>query len=308
MPASALGSVQLAWSSGKGLLVWEGRDGKGATKPHRLYAALVDADLAFLTPSFALSDDACAGTCRPQVRGLSSGRFLVVWTGPSGGVYARRIKGILDAGALSPVETPALTISATGKDSSVAVHGTNVLMTWFDPDQGPVWRFYQDKATGSLSATAPAQGFGISSPQAPPVSLDALTLATGAPNLLFSTVWIDLLPTQKTFTRSVGLDGNAIATSAEAPGLVWDQVLARAGKPGQLLLMGRPADGAIVARKRTYQTYGDPGSNLGEIATMAPGGPDAVEASYGWNADADVWLVAWSGNQKSKGVWMRRFR
>ncbi len=308
VPAAAIGSVRLAWSSGKGLLVWEGRDGKGATKPHRLYAALVDADLAFLTPSFALSEDACAGSCRPEVRGLSSGRFLVVWSGPNGGVFARRIKGILEAGALSPVETPALTISASGKDSSLAVHGTNVLLTWFDPDEGPVWRLYQDKATGSLSATAPAQGFGVSSPQAPPVSLDALTLATGAPNLLFATAWIDLLPSQTTFTRSVGLDGNAIGKATEAPGLAWDQILARAGKPGQLLLIGRPADGAIVARKRSYQSYGDVGSNLGEITTFHEGSADAVDASYGWNPDVDTWLVAWSGKQKSKGVWMRRFR
>ena len=308
VPAAAIGTVRLAWSSGKGLLVWEGRDAKGATKPHRLFAAMVDADLAFLSPPLALSDDACAGSCRPEVRGLSSGRFLVVWSGPNGGVFARRIKGILEAGALAPVETPAVTLAASGKDSSVAVHGTNVLMTWFDPDQGPIWRLYQDKATGSLSATAPAQGFGISSPQAPPVTVDALTLATGAPNLLFATAWIDLLPTQATFTRSVGLDGNAIGKATEATSLVWDTIRARAGKPGQLLLIGRPADGAIVARKRTYQSYGDIGSNLGEVATMAPGGADAVDAVYAWNADADVWLVAWSGNQKSKGVWMRRFR
>ena len=307
VPAAAMGEVALVWNGGQGLLVWEGRDGKGATKPHALWAVLVDPDLVFKATPIALEADGCSGACRPRVAALQGGRFLVVWSRPSSGVKATRVKALLADGKMETAEETPVVVSTSGKDGDLAVHQSAVLVSYFDPDTGPVWRPYQDKATGSLAATAPPQSFGLASPQAKPVALAALSLQT-QPNFLFTASWVDLLPSVQQRTRRIATDGTALGSVQDVATPVVDGLRTYAGKYGQILAIGDEADAGIVAWKRSYAAYGDDGKQLGGALQLLDKSDLPLRAHAVYDAEADVWVVAWAGWQKSPGVWFRRFR
>ncbi len=308
VPAVAFGRADLAWSGDAGLLLFEGRDGNGAQKPHRLHAMRVDADLKAQAPAAALGADGCAGLCRSRVLPLAGGRFLVVWSAPGGGVRARRVKAQLEAGALTFVEADPLVVSVGGKDSDAAVHGANVLMTWFDPDTGPVWRRYQDQPSGALSAVNPPQAFGVASTQVPAVAVDALTLGVPSPNLLFVAGWIDLLPSKSVRLRRIGLDGTALAATQVEASINWDQLALRSGQPGQVVLFGRTAGGAIVVQKRVHASFADPGATLGGAFGALGSNSDGVVHTSAYLPESATWLLGWGGLQKSKSLAFRRFR
>lgn len=307
IPAAALGEVALIWNGGQGLLVWEGRDGKGSTKPHALHAVLVDEDLVFLAAPIALAPDGCAGTCRPRLAALEGGRFIVVWSHPSAGVQATRVKGLLADGKMETAEETPIVVHAGGKDGDVAVHQNAVLISYFDPDSGPVWRPYTDKATGSLGAKAPAQAFGLGSPQAPPVALAPLTLLA-QPNFLFTATWIDLLPKPQQRVRRIGVDGTALGAALDIAEPAVESLRTYPGKVGQIISAGAEADGGIVVWKRAYASFGDDGSQLGELFVPLAASNPPMRAALAYEKTADAWVVAWSGWQKSTGVAFRRFR
>lgn len=307
-PAIAFGRADLAWSGDAGLLLFEGRDGNGAQKPHLLHAMRVDAALKAQAPPAALSADGCAGLCRGRVLPLAGGRFLVVWSAPGGGVRARRVKAQIEAGAVSFVEADPVIVSVGGKDSDAAVHGASVLLTWFDPDTGPVWRRYQDHPSGALSAVNPPQSFGVASTQVPPVAVDALTLGVPSPNLLFIAGWIDLLPSKSARLRRIGLDGTALAATQVEASIDWDQLALRSGQPGQIVLFGRPASGAIIVQKRVHGSFADAGAALGGPFTALGANNDAVVHTSAYLPESSTWLIGWGGLQSSKTLAFRRFR
>ena len=288
--------------------LWEGRDGKGATKPHRLYVHLLDAKGVEIAKPVMVSDDVCDGACRPVVAVLPSTRFIVMWSAPGGGVKVRRIKGQPAAGEVDFAAAQPLVLAPQGTGGTLAVHESNVLTGWFDPDQGHVWRQYTDKSTGNLSALAPAQAVGVASTKAPPQSLLAVQTPAGAPNLLFVSAWVDYAPTGKLAMRRIGLDGTAFGLPSPIADVDADALWGRVGKAGQIALLHRSSNGALVLRKRLFGSFKDTGAPLGDAVTMLANATYPVAPALVYLADADVWILAWSGDETSPGVYVRRFR
>lgn len=307
--APAFGQVVRASHGSVTCEVWEGRDGKGATKPHRLWVQLLDDKGTVIGKPTAVSDDVCDGSCQPTVQLLPSTRFLVVWATAGAGVQVRRVKGQPVDGAPAFTAAKPIVIAANGKDPVAAVHGTNVLLGWFDPDVGHVWRHYTDKISAGLSALAPKQPIGVASTQAPRQALSAVTSPSSAPNLLFVSAWIDYTPGAKLAMRRVGLDGTALGTPVPLGDVDADAIWAASGKDGQVTALTRSPKNGLTVRKLRYASYNDTGKLLGEpVPLLAPGGTWQVHPAMAYLPDVDVWVVAWSGDAQSPGVWLRRFR
>lgn len=306
--APAFGQVVRASHPTVSVELWEGRIGKGATMPHRLHVRLLDSKGAVIGKPVEVSDDACSGACQPVAVVLPSTRFLLMWSAPGGGVKIRRVKGQPVNGEVDFFDAKPQVLSVNGKDGVVAVHQHNVMAGWFDPDQGPVWRQFTNKATGVLTALAPAQALKVSSTKAPRQAMLAVTTPSGAPNLLFATAWIDYKPGGKLSMRRIGLDGTAFGLPTAIADVDADALWGRNGKDGQVVLMQRSPKGALVLRKVRYDSFQAVAKPLGSPITALPSASYPVEPALIYVSDADVWVLAWAGDETSPGIQIRRFR
>jgi len=315
--APAFGRVASAISEGKQLFVWEGRDGKGSKKPHQLWGQIYDDKYAATGPAVLLSDDNCNGNCKPEVHALPASRFLVVWSGPKGGVRARRVSGNLVDGKPTLLSPDAESLTTSGDGVTAATWEGNALIGWRDPKQGPVWRMYaystaDDKLKAALSATP----FGAKAIASPPPALLAVETPSALPNLLFAGAWLEGTPPGGLQIRRIAIDGTALGVDLPLGSSTADLVLGAVGKLGQVALLERieaAAQGtsnlSLRVRKSRYQSLSDGGETLGAVVDLAP-------ATNGWLAvpslcyvpEVDAYVVAWSGDHASEGVWFRRFR
>ncbi|MCO4761641.1 MAG: hypothetical protein KC502_09070 [Myxococcales bacterium] len=305
--APAFGRVVRASHGSVAIELWEGRDGKGATKPHRLYVRLVDAADKVIGKPVAISTDLCSGGCKPAVALLPSTRFAVMWSAPDG-VKIRRVRGQPSSGEVDFVDAEPLVIGKGGKDGVIATHSFNVLAGWYDPDKGPVWRHYLDKTSGKLSALLPAQAVGASSTKAPRQVLAAMTTPSGAPNLLFVSTWLDFAPGGKLTQRRLGLDGTPFGLSAPVADVDADAIWGQTGLPGQLALLSRSAKGTLTLRKLMFESFKAPGTALGGPVTMLPSATYPVVPAMVYLKSANIWVLAWAGDESSPGIFIRRFR
>lgn len=315
--APAVGRISMAASAGKWLVVWEGRDGKGAKKPHQVWARIYDDKHQPLTDAVVLSDDHCEGACRPHVSALPSSRWLVVWSGPNGGVRARRVAGNISAGLPTLPSAAAETLDSLGKGASAVTWENNVLLSWWRSDLGPVWRMYGYQASDDkLSSGLAMSAFGAKSPLSPTPAVAVFQTPSPPPNLLFVGAWQEQSGAGQLHTRRVAIDGTALGLDLPVGSGQIDLLQAAAGKSGQLALLDRPVASAgakdvagLRARKVSYASLGDAGSLVGPPVTIAaPPEQWLAEPSVAYIKTADVYVVVWSGDHSSGGVWMRRFR
>ena len=315
--AHAFGWVASAGSAGKTLFVWEGRDGKGSKKPHQLWGRIYDEKHQPLTPPAVIAEDNCDGNCRPEVHALPASRWLVLWSGDQGGIRARRVSGNLADGQLGLPGGAPETLIVAGNGATATTWEGNALVGWRDASLGPVWRMYgytagDDKLKSAMSASA----FGATSKLSPQPALVALQTPSGGANLLFVGAWADAKAPGSLNIRRIASDGTALGVDLPLGDSQVDRLLAAAGKLGQVTLVERveaSAQGkstvALRARKTRYLSIGDVGDSLGEVLEIAPAtGAWAAEPGLVYVPEADAYVVAWSGEHSSGGVWIRRFR
>ncbi len=315
--APAFGKVASARSAGKQLFVWEGRDGKGSKKPHQLWGQVYDDKYQAFGAAVLISDDSCNGNCRPEVHALPASRWLVVWTGPKGGVRSRRVSGNLVDGKATLPSAQAESLSLKGDGASAATWEGNALIGWRDPVMGPVWRMYSYSASDDkLKATLSATSFGAKAIVSPYPTLLAVETPSAAPNLLFAGAWLEGQAMGGLHIRRIAVDGTALGVDLPLGESAADALLGAVGKLGQVALLERidpSAQGSagisLRVRKTRYQSMGDGGGSLGSVVDLAPPTGDWLTVpSLCYVPEADAFVVAWSGDHASAGVWIRRFR
>lgn len=316
--AHAFGWVASAPSAGKTLFVWEGRDGKGSKKPHQLWGRIYDEKHLPITPAALIAADSCTGNCRPEVHSLPASRWLVVWTGETGGIRSRRVSGNLVDGQLGLPGSEPETLATFGEGATAATFEGNVLLGWRDGDLGgPVWRMYAYTASDDkLKAGQSATPFGAKSLLSPRPAMAALQTPSGGANLLFVGAWAEGKAPGALNIRRIGNDGTALGLDLNLGETQVDRLFAVAGKLGQVALLERieaAAQGktgiALRVRKTRFESIGDTGEQLGDVVNIAPAtGAWSAEPSLAYVPEADAFAVAWSGEHASGGVWIRRFR
>lgn len=293
------GAVSAAQSGGKRLLVWEGKPAAKSASPYQISGQLLDADLKPLDSPLLIADDACWGNCRPQVVALPSTHFLVVWTAAAGGVKA----AIIDGNAPEIPEKVVTVAPAPASGGSVASWEANVGLVWRHPSKGSYVRLYTD----SMSSNGPEQllGAAVANTFAPAIAAVAEPASFTA--LFFS-------PVATLQQRRIGLDAALIGAGDVKLANSVAKVVAAAGKPGQVAMVERigPASATqpqLRLRKVFVSQAGDVGAQLGtEVILTASVSKYALEPALCYVPEADTYIVAWSGDASSEGVWFQRFR
>ena len=307
----AIGYVAAGVSSGQTLVVWEGKKGKnvgGVPAEVGLWAQqqLADGSLAttgvFSGGPIQITADPCMGGCNPQVVPLPGSRFLVVWSLPEGGIFGRRLEGdftFSDTAATTFIQAPATQASAVAFDKTVA-------LAWLDPDTGGNVRIYVANNKSLVSQNSPAL-IGPKTPQAPAPAVGIF--GGGAPGLLGFGVTGD--PAIALQMRRFDFSGTAVNMAPTNLGNNIDAVHVASGKNGQVVVVDRTANAKmdpLHVRKFFTATAIDPGTQLGPTETLGAVVKYAPVFGIAYIPDADTYVVAWSGDESSQGVWFQRFR
>jgi hypothetical protein len=303
----AFGRLSVAASAGKLLAAWEGRQGKGGTLPDRVWMRSLGPAMEPTGTVVEVGQDACTGGCRVQVLRLPSSRWLVLWTVPGGeGVRARRVNGDL---SFVEEDAPTLLVQPPAAFARAGSFDANVAAVWQEPG-GPAWfRLWNDQLTSAGIPPLPlgkAPGGGVPGPWLAMVSNPAATL----------TFWCEAGPKGSGGAdlklRRIGLDGKKFG-AADLP--IASGVLGLAvagGKLAQALVVERVAatggGSALRLRKVHLATVADPGAQLGHEIVIPTGTKLPVEAVVAYVPEADAYVVVWSGDVESEGVWMLRVR
>lgn len=293
-----VGWSSAATSNDMRALVWEGKALKG-TAPYQISAVKLDANLAPTGPVLQVSADGCWGQCRPMLVPLPSTRWLAVWAAPGGGVKA----AILDGNAFDQVEKTATLAPSPWSLPSVSSFDATLGVAWRDPKLGSQYKLYSD----TLSGIGPEQSLGtkVAGAQGPAM------VAMSAP-LAFMALYFD--PPNLLKARRINAETAAFATGSATD--VDDnvvRVLAVVGKAGQIALVERRAvlaeEPQLWVRKLSLGSPTDGGTLLGPAVALE-GSVSAVplEPTVCYVPEADTFVVGWSGDVASDGVWIQRFR
>lgn len=293
------GAVSAAESGGKRLLVWEGKPAPKSASPYQISGQLLAEDLTPLDSPFVIADEACWGTCRPQVVALPSTHFAVAWTAPAGGVKV----AIIDGNAPELPEKVVTVAAAPANGGAVASWEANVGMVWRHPTKGSYVRLYTD----TMSSNGPEQLLG-----APAANTFAPAVAAVAEPASFTALFFSPVATLQ--QRRIGLDAALIGAGDVKLATAVAKVVAAAGKAGQVAIVERI--GSVTAnqpqlrlRKVFVSQAGDVGAQLGsEVILTASISKYALDPTLCYLPEADTFIVAWSGDASSEGVWFQRFR
>jgi hypothetical protein len=294
-PVPGLGYAAAAALDGQTLVVWEGRAGMPPigqpAPPSQLWARVVGS----ATPPLLVADMPCEGKCRPQVVSLAGGRWLVLWAGAKGqGIYRR----VLNADLTWQTDQPETLMPAPAGVPTVARLDANVGIAWSAYTTGSFVRFYDDQGLPQN----PEQPVGAATQWAPRASIVALP----QPVPTFFALFFSGSPANNLRFRRIGLDGIKVGAT---DGTLWsgvDHVVA-AGRPGQVAVVAR-AKGKLLLGKLSCTSPVDPGMPLGAQVVVPVSSSWTPEPTLAYLPEADVFVLAWSGDQKSDGVWMLRFR
>ncbi len=293
------GAVSAAQSGDKRLLVWEGKPAAKTASPYQISGQLLDPDMTGPAAPFVIAGDACWGTCRPQVVALPSTHFLVVWTAPAGGVKA----AIIDGNA--PESPEKLVTVAPSPASGVAASSweDKVGLVWRHPSQGSYVRLY-GSTMSSLGPEVPLGGV-VANTFAP-------AIAAMAEPASFTTLFFAPVGTLQ--QRRIGLDGTLIGNKDVQLATSVARIAVAAGKPGQVAVVERISSVTanqpqLRLRKVVVGQAGDVGAQLGaEVVLIASVSKYALDPTLCYVPEADTFVVAWSGDASSEGVWVQRFR
>ncbi|MSP93132.1 MAG: hypothetical protein EXR79_15250 [Myxococcales bacterium] len=301
----ALGRLAAALSANKALIAWEGRAGKGLQNPDKVWAwPLAGTGLPIGETPLEVSADPCHGQCRVEVARLPNSRWLVAWSAPGGkGVRARRLEGNLTWAEDAPVTM----VQPPGTWGRAATFDANLALVWQETPGTAQFRLFSD----SLAAAGlPPLALGAAVQAALPGP--AVAAVQVPPSML--TFW--LAPSGNSLelkARRVGLDGKKFgpADISVAPGVAG--VVVAGGKLGQAALVERVAGlsgkpPGLRVRKWNLASVADPGAQLGAELTIPTGTKLPVEPSLAYVPESDVFVLAWSGDGDSEGVWVMRFR
>ena len=308
------GAVTAAVNNKKTLVAWEGKSGSGcsaALAPTGVWMRAMDSDgnLSSTGPFSAgaaaqVTDDACDGDCHPQLLALPNARFLVLWSPPAGGIRARRVEGdftFTDTNPLQVANAPAIFASAAVLDASLGV-------IWRDPAKGAFMRAFtiisapqpfqatiQEAGIGGPTTDGPVPGlgiFGVGSPGFLAFAID------GSPATNLKVRRYDTF--SATFLGEILVDTGV------------DAVRVVSGQDPQIVALQRQADvkSPTVLRLRKFTTTNpiDGGTQLGPTVNLGAKSSVPLFPSVCYVPEVDVFVVAWSGDLKSEGVYFQRFR
>lgn len=293
------GAVAMAESGSKRLAVWEGKPAAKSAAPYQISGQLLDADGAPEGPVVALSTDACWGTCRPKLVALPSTHFLLAWGVPTGGVKAM----ILDGNDLANPEKTVIVAPPPASNPSLASWEAHVGIAWRHPTQGSYARLYSD----SMSSNGPEQLVGGT-------VINAATPAIAAVAEPASFTALFSAPVGTLKQRRIGLDAALIGAGDVTLGTQVARFAAAAGKAGQVAIVERLSGVAadqpqLRVRKVAAAQNGDVGAQVGsEVMLPASVSKYPLEPVICYVPEADTFVVAWSGDGASQGVWLQRFR
>lgn len=294
------GAASVATSADKTLVVWEGKPAKGSAAPYQISAQLLDAKLKPTGAVLQVAPDECWGDCKPSLVPLPSSRWLAVWGAPKG----TGVRGaILDGNDLSQTEKLVSMIAAPATNPSVASLDANVAVVWKLPGKGTRYRLYTD----TLASNGPEQDLGT--PTATPPAPQMLAIDT-PPS--FAAVFFS--PAAELKLRRIGLNASVMGPADVPVATDATKIAAAAGKAGQLVLVERisgaaPDEPQLRLRKMVIASAGDPGTPLGPPVPLALSASKlALDAAIAYLPDADTFVVAWSGDLLSDGIWVQRFR
>ncbi len=305
------GWVTAGVSNAKILLAWEGANGPDSfttAAPTGVWIRGMEADYSLTnTGTFkagqpiAVSDDACAGGCSPQIVALPNARFLVLWSPTTGGIRARRIEGdysFTDGNPLQLLNPPATAASASVLDTTMG-------LMWRDPVQGSFVRVYttnpaissvdQEMQVGGVVANAPMPGVGIfDSPTAPGFLAFAL----------------DGSPATNLKVQRLDFSGIALGEIAVATGI--GAIRVASGTAPQVVVLQTAADPKaalpLSIRKFTTTSPIDGGTQLGPVVSLGAKSAVPLLPSICYLPEVGIFVAAWSGDYKSEGVSFQRFR
>ncbi|MSQ82783.1 MAG: hypothetical protein EXR77_07685 [Myxococcales bacterium] len=294
------GASATATSQGKTLTVWEGKGAKGSVAPYQISGQLLDANFKPTGSVLQIADDECWGDCRPQLVPLPSSRWLAVWGAPNGaGVRA----AVLDGNDLSVPEKIVTLLGPPATSPAVASLDANAAIIWRHPGKGTRYRLY----SGTLASNGPEQDLGLATANPPPPQMLAIASPPSFAALFFS-------PASDLKLRRIGLNATVLGSADVAVTVGVSRIAAAAGKPGQVAIIERLSGvGAdqpqLRVRKMQITTAGDPGTQLALAVELAASASKLLlDASLTYVADADTYVVVWSGDASSDGVWVQRFR
>jgi hypothetical protein len=324
-----VGYANSAASAGKWLTTWEGRSGPdpfGQPQPNQLWYHTFDPTDGTLGDEGAtvVATDDCSGQCRPQIVGLPNSRWLIAWSAPDGqGIRARRINGNLtfaESKVVQIVQPP-----ATG--ASLAALDANVALAWTLPEDRPQFRLFSDL----LLSNGPEQDLGLGAPGsrgpalvalATPPSFLAIFSSGGKgpspaacagtePKCPAGGVCDGAICSLGAQFRRIGLTASKLGPADVdlAPGV--DRVVAVAGKAGQVAEIERLPTTKLPQlrlRKLLVQKVADPGAQLGTEVLLAAKSTAPIQPVLCYVPESDVFILAWSGDATSEGVWIQRFR
>jgi hypothetical protein len=328
-PIPGVGYANSASSAGKWMTTWEGRSGPdpfSQPQPNQVWYRTFDPTDGTLGDEGAtvVATDDCNGQCRPQIVGLPNSRWLIAWSAPDGqGIRARRINGNLtfaEAKVVQIVQPP-----ATG--ASLAVLDANVALAWTLPEDRPQFRLFSDL----LLSNGPEQDLGLGAPgsrgpaivalASPPSFLaifpsggkgpSPVACAGSEPKCPTGGVCDGAICSLGAQFRRIGLTASKLGpTDVDlAPGV--DRVVAVAGKLGQVAEIERLPTTKLPQlrlRKLLVQKVADPGTQLGTEVLLKAKSTAPLQAVLCYVPESDVFILAWSGDATSEGVWIQRFR
>lgn len=293
------GGVALAESGGKRLAVWEGKPAAKSASPYQISGQFLGADGKPEGAIVAISADQCWGSCRPRLVALPSTHFLVAWGVPTGGVKAV----ILDGNDLANPEKTVIVAPPPATGPSLASWEAHVGIAWRHPTQGTYARLYSD----AMSSNGPEQLLGGTV-----INAAAPAIAAIAEPASFTALFSAPVGTLK--QRRIGLDAALIGSGDVALGSQVARFVAAAGKGGQVAIVERLSGVAanqpqLRLRKVVATQNGDVGAQLGsEVILPASVSKYPLEPVICYVPEADTFVVAWSGDGNSEGVWVQRFR
>lgn len=308
-PDPAIGYAGAARSEDRIVIAWEGKSGPDKfnvpAKPG-IWLREMGNNNALIGQAINVSNDECNGQCRPIVLPLPSSRWIVLWSAPDQeGIHSRRYGG--SEKEILPLEDAKTLISAPATGASAAVLDENLGLTWRDPKLGAAFQLFLS-GPQSLASNGGDDTLGepVNNGAAPAIA----TVTGAAPT--FMAYFVIGLPPLKLQAQRVGLNGSKYSAATTLSEDV-DFVVAVGGKDSHVLSLERITAagtklGPLRLRKLRIANAADPGSKLGESVILPTKSNTLVFPSVCYVPEANVFVAAWSGDTKSDGVWIQRFR
>ncbi len=210
---------------------------------------------------------------------------------------------IIDGNNLSSPEKTVTVAPAPATNPSLDSWEAHVGIAWRHPTQGSYVRLYSD----SLVSNGPEQLVGgiAVNPAAPAI---AALAEPSSFSVLFSA------PAGTLKQRRVDLNAAFISDKDVTLGTQVARFAAAAGKNGQVAIVERLSGVAanqpqLRLRKVVATQFNDAGAQLGpEVLLPASVSAYPLDPVICYVPEADAFVVAWSGDGNSEGVWVQRFR